>query len=173
MDILLYPEASLKETARPIEKIDDRVRAIAREMLETMYDARGVGLAGPQVGYPYRLITVNLSGKPEDARVYVNPDVQESGGDDVTEEGCLSFPGLLARVHRASAVHVTALDLDGQAVELDAKGLLARAFQHEADHLDGILIVNRLSTSERAKHRGFLRGLERAAGGGGGGVRGR
>ncbi|MBI3269919.1 MAG: peptide deformylase [Planctomycetes bacterium] len=161
MDILPYPTPALTDTARPIEAIDDHVRSVAAEMLDTMYRARGIGLAGPQVGYPYRLITLNLTGQPEDARVFVNPELLASEGDEVADEGCLSFPGLHARVHRAVSVRVGALDLEGQPVEVRAEGLLARAFQHEIDHLEGILLVSRLLPAERTRHSGFLKELER------------
>lgn len=161
MDILLYPEPSLTDPARPVERVDDRVRATAQAMVETMYAARGIGLAGPQVGFPFRLVTINLTGKPEDLRVYVNLEIRSATGDEVSDEGCLSFPGLSARVHRAQAVVFVAAGLDGQEIEQAADGLLARALQHEVDHLDGILLVNRLRPAERARHSGFLKEMER------------
>ncbi|MBI5366384.1 MAG: peptide deformylase [Planctomycetes bacterium] len=164
MDILVYPEPSLRDEARPIERVDDRVREVARAMLEAMYAARGVGLAGPQVGFPYRLITLNLTGQPEDAHTYLNPELREADGDEVVDEGCLSFPGLSVPLHRSTRVLVGVEDLEGQRFDVAADGLLARAFQHEIDHLDGILIVNRLTPAERARCSGYLKEAERRAG---------
>ena len=150
--ILLFPDPHLRTKARPVGPADaDAVRDLAPRMLEAMYRAPGIGLAAPQVGVGLRLVVVDL--QRDEARapiVLVNPEVVWDSGDALPlEEGCLSLPGQFADVARPSAVRLRYLDLEGQTRELDADGLLARCVQHELDHLDGVLFVDRISALKR------------------------
>lgn len=149
--ILHYPEPVLKKVAAPITVIDEEVRTLARDMAETMYDAPGIGLAAPQVGVSRRLIVLDCapSEAPADLIVAVNPEIIAREGDIFEEEACLSVPEYSARVMRSAKVTVRYLDLDGRTLERTAEGLPAVAFQHEIDHLDGILYIDRLSPLKR------------------------
>jgi peptide deformylase len=163
--IRIWGDPVLREKARPIDSIDDEVRRLAEDMLETLADAEGVGLAGPQVGASRRIIIVHPAprdGEPrEEARVLLNPDVVERGGPQVgAEEGCLSIPGIYETVKRPERVRVRALDLEGKSVEIDASGIVARILQHEIDHLDGVLFVDRVGPMRRALLRRRLRELQ-------------
>lgn len=154
LPILEAPNPLLKAKAAPVERVDDELRRLAGDMLETMYDAPGVGLAAPQVGVMKRLFVLDIAdrkrGEPADPMTLVNPEVVWDSGDALPlEEGCLSLPGQFADVARPSAVRLRYLDLEGQARELDADGLLARCVQHELDHLDGVLFVDRISALKR------------------------
>ncbi len=137
----------LNQVARKVEKIDQEIRDLARDMIETMHDAPGVGLAAPQVNVSCRLITVDLSiGKnKEELIVLVNPEVVEKAGSIVAEEGCLSVPGISEKVSRPAKIKVKGLDLEGEEKVYEAEELLARAFCHEIDHLEGKLFIDRLS----------------------------
>lgn len=150
-----YPEAVLAQKAAPVTTIDDTLRTLARDMAETMYAAPGVGLAAPQVGVSQRLIVLDCARKedPPALIVAVNPEIVASAGSSCEEEGCLSVPGYYTRVDRAARVTVRFLDLDGQSRQVEAEGLLAVAFQHEIDHLDGILFVDRLSSLKKSIFR--------------------
>lgn len=140
----------LREEAVVIDAVDDEVRALARDMFDTMYDAEGVGLAANQVGITRRLIVVDPHEDGVPPRALVNPRVVATGDEtDRAEEGCLSIPGLRDIVERKSTVIVEALDLDGEAVRIEADGLLARVLLHEIDHLDGVLFVDRVSPLKR------------------------
>jgi peptide deformylase len=164
MEILKYPNEALTRPARRIEAVDEAVRETARRMLETMAEARGYGLAGPQVGYGWRLIAVNPTpGSPDGERVYVNPGIVEREGEAVAEEGCLSLPGVNGKVVRAARVRVEATDLENNPVSLVAEDLLARILQHEIDHLDGTLIIHRFNAVDKAANARVLRALEKAA----------
>ena len=152
LPILTPPHPSLRAKTRKAGPDDmDRVRALAPQMLATMYAAPGIGLAAPQVGVPLRLAVVDL--QPDDAPapiVLVNPEITRVSEDwAVREEGCLSLPGQYADVSRPARVHVRYHDLDGKAQEVDAEGLLAACLQHEIDHLDGVLFVDHLSALKR------------------------
>lgn len=162
IEILRYPDAFLKTKAAPVEKVDDSVRALISDMTETMYHARGIGLAAVQVGVGKRVAVLDVpaeDSRDEEGRrkfergknliALINPEIISSEGETKYEEGCLSVPGFTADVHRASSVKVSALDKDGNRFELDASGLLAIAIQHEIDHLDGILFIDRLSRLKR------------------------
>jgi peptide deformylase len=133
-------------------------------MLELMYEAKGLGLAAPQVALPYRLLVLNLSGDREQRDqegAYVNPVILERKGSVEDEEGCLSFPGLYAKVRRAKTVKVQAYNLNGEAVEVTASDLAARAWQHEVDHLDGVLFIDKMGTIAKLASRGALKEFER------------
>lgn len=140
----------LRKKSQPIASVDDGVRRLARDMFETLMDANGVGLAAPQVGIYKRLIVIYLPASyddeddPEISLALVNPEIQRAGGRDWDAEGCLSFPDLYGDVQRYTSVTVRAQDVDGNALKIKARGILARILQHEIDHLDGILYFDRM-----------------------------
>lgn len=141
-----YPDPVLKEISLPVTRFDEDLKKLASDMAETMYAAPGVGLAAPQVGVGKRLVVIDCA--PKDAPrllVVVNPEIIEREGEVNEEEGCLSIPGYYAKVQRSERLRVRYFDLEGQPVEEQAEGLLAIAFQHEIEHLDGILFVDHLS----------------------------
>lgn len=145
--ILAYPDPILKKKALPVAIINDATRELVRDMAETMYDAQGVGLAAPQIGVSQRIIVIDVSQKDDrpELIVCINPMFIHTEGESYEEEGCLSVPKYAANIHRHAKVVVKALDLNGEEVTYNAEGLLAIAFQHEIDHLDGILFVDHLS----------------------------
>ncbi|RNC68107.1 MAG: peptide deformylase [Desulfuromonadales bacterium] len=145
--ILTYPDPILKKKAVPVPIINDTIRELVRDMAETMYDAQGVGLAAPQIGVSQRVIVIDVAQRDETPEliVCINPVFVHTEGESYEEEGCLSVPKYAANVHRHARVVVKALNLDGEEKTYKAEGLLAVAFQHEIDHLDGILFVDHLS----------------------------
>ncbi|MCS6779051.1 MAG: peptide deformylase [Geminicoccaceae bacterium] len=150
--ILIAPHPLLKLKARPVERIDEEIRRLMDDMLETMYRAPGIGLAAPQVGVSLRVVVVDLAKKDEPPAPLrlLNPEITWSAEEQVAmEEGCLSLPEQFAEVTRPAAVRVRYRDEEGQEKEIEADGLLARCLQHEIDHLDGILFVDRLSPLKR------------------------
>jgi peptide deformylase len=150
-DILTYPDPELKKKAAPVTVITEKTRELVRDMLETMYDAPGVGLAATQIGIHERIAVIDVSGRDEKPEVIViiNPVIVHSEGESYEEEGCLSVPNYAANVRRHAKVVVKALNLEGEEVTYNADGLLAIAFQHEIDHLDGILFIDHLSNLKR------------------------
>ena len=151
-DILVYPDPFLARKAAPVAAVDDRVRALIRDMFETMYGAEGIGLAAPQVGVGKRIIVIDVSpvDKTVPPVVLVNPEIVERTGSVMGVEGCLSIPGIQGEVRRAETVVVRGRDEQGKAVRIRADGILARALQHEIDHLDGILFIDRIPSAEAA-----------------------
>lgn len=149
--ILRYPDKRLREKALPVAVVDDDVRKLCDDMAETMYAAPGVGLAAPQIGVSKRIFVIDIATADEksDLRVFINPEFVAREGETVWEEGCLSFPGIHEEVQRAAKVTVRALGLDGSSFEVTAEGLLAIAIQHEYDHLEGTLMVDRVSLLKR------------------------
>ena len=149
--ILTYPNPELKKKSAPVTIITDSVRELVRDMAESMYAAPGVGLAAPQLGVHQRVIIIDISGKnePPDLIVAINPTILHAEGEAYEEEGCLSVPDYAANVKRHARVIVRALDLEGAERTWKAEELLAIAFQHEIDHLDGVLFVDHLSTLKR------------------------
>ncbi len=165
LEIKKYPEPVLKRKAQPVEDIDDALLGLIDDMLDTMYDAPGIGLAAPQVGVSKRVIVVDVSGREEGHPliVLINPEIIRSEGKIVSEEGCLSVPGYVSNIERAGKVTVTGTDREGRPVEIEATGLLSRALQHEIDHLDGILFVDRMSPIKREFFRKrYLRRMKEA-----------
>ena len=161
--VVKYPDPVLSLPAKAVERFDDALRALAEGMFKVMYDARGVGLAAPQVGVSIRLFVANPEASPgEGEAAYVNPEIVGPDGSVVHEEGCLSVPGINCRVKRFATLTLRALDLDGQAVEVPAEGLAARIFQHEIDHLNGVLLINRMSAVARMASRRVIKELEEA-----------
>ena len=150
--IVHYPEPVLKEKSLPVTEFNDELKLLAADMVETMYDAPGVGLAAPQVGVLKRLIILDCSAKEEDNDliIAVNPEIVAGSGESLEEEGCLSVPGFYASVKRYSEVTMRYQDTDGNAHERQATDLLAVGIQHEIDHLEGVLFVDRLSPLKRS-----------------------
>ena len=164
MEILHYPDPILRKKGEVVREITPAVADRAQEMLETMYEARGVGLAAPQVGWSVQLCVMNPA--PDDRSremVCVNPVIAEAEGEEVDDEGCLSFPDIRGNIPRFFKITCRWYDLAGNRMETVAEGLLARMFQHEIDHLNGRLIIDRMTPASRLKVRGQLRELEREA----------
>lgn len=158
--ILHYPDPRLRVPGKKVQSLTHELRQIIDDMAETMYAAPGVGLAATQIGEAWQIFVVDCAdeGKPSDLRVFVNPQIVESEGAVVFDEGCLSFPGAREEVERAERVHVKAQDRDGQPFELVAEGLLAIAIQHEYDHLQGVLMIDHLGPlKKRLLHRKMLK----------------
>lgn len=149
--ILSYPDPELKKKSLSVTVINDKIRELVKDMAETMYDAPGVGLAAPQIGVHQRIIVIDVAGKDEapDLIVAINPVIIHADGEVYEEEGCLSVPKYAANVRRHARVVVKALNLDGEEVSRKADGLLSIAFQHEIDHLDGILFIDHISPLKR------------------------
>jgi peptide deformylase len=152
LQIVHYPHPALRHVSKPLRRVDAELRATIREMFDLMYQARGVGLAANQVDLPYRLFIVNLESDPQQPDlelVFINPTLSKPKGQADQEEGCLSLPGLYADVKRPERVAVHAYNLAGQEVEEELSGMLARVVQHETDHLDGVLFIDRLPPTGR------------------------
>jgi len=160
--IVKYPDPVLKEICEPVAAFDARLRALAERMLAIMCAARGVGLAAPQVGVPIRLFVANPTGQPggEQEGIYVNPQLVDLDGEELADEGCLSFPDVVCKVKRAARAALRAANLDGETFTQTGEGLLARVFQHETDHLDGVLLSDRMSTVARLANRRVLETLQ-------------
>ncbi|MBC7983683.1 MAG: peptide deformylase [Candidatus Obscuribacterales bacterium] len=156
LDILEFPDARLRTRAQPVAQVDDEVQRLAGDMLETMYSASGVGLAATQVNVHRRLLVLDISEARNEPLVFINPEITIRTGDEETEEGCLSVPGIYEKVRRAESITVRALNRDGQSFELQADGLLAVCIQHEMDHLEGKLFVDYLSELKRTRIRSRL-----------------
>ncbi|MDZ7714428.1 MAG: peptide deformylase [Rhodovibrio sp.] len=152
LPILIAPHPTLKRRAQPVQQVDDEIRQLTEDMLETMYDAPGVGLAAPQVNVSKRVVVIDCAeeGAPPQPYRLINPElVWTSDAQDTREEGCLSLPDIYADVTRAAACKVAYLDEQGRRQELEAEGLLAVCIQHEIDHLNGVLFVDHLSALKR------------------------
>jgi peptide deformylase len=175
LDIVTYPREILRKRALPVPAVTDEVRAVALRMIEVMRRLEGVGLAAPQVGLPWRLFVAEVPEDPEENRlasadppsatlepkVYINPTLSAYSSDrEPFTEGCLSLPKIRGEVIRPSQVTISALDLDGNPFTQRAAGLLARVWQHETDHLDGVLILDRMTQMSRLKNRQLVRELE-------------
>jgi peptide deformylase len=179
LNIVAYGHPALRAKGRRVDNIDARIRVLANEMLETMYAAEGVGLAAQQVGLPIQLCVIDVKGvkdRPSSLRiagrtvevedhmpfVLINPEIEPFGKSESGVEGCLSFPGARSEVTRPAAVRVKAQSLDGKMLEFEAGGLLARAIQHEHDHLHGILFIDRVNAAERERIQAeMLDGVDR------------
>ena len=152
LDILHYPDARLRTVAQPIVVVDDRIRQLAKDMAETMYDAPGIGLAATQVNIHERIIVVDVSDDQSDLRVLINPSVSKLDEQTkVYQEGCLSVPGIYDEVERPDRVLVQALNLQGEPIQFEADGLLSVCIQHEIDHLDGKVFVDYLSRLKQGR----------------------
>jgi peptide deformylase len=154
MQIVPYPHPALRWKSRDVTRIDDTLRTIIAKMFDLMYESKGIGLAANQVGLPLRLFVVNVSGDPEkkdEELVFINPVIRNRSGSAVGEEGCLSLPGLYADVARPELITVEAFDLDGQPFRVKVDDLPARVIQHETDHLDGVLFIDRIEETDLAQ----------------------
>jgi peptide deformylase len=150
LSILQYPDARLHKVAKPVAAVDDRVRALVADMLETMYEAKGIGLAATQIDVHERVIVIDVSEERNEPLVLINPEITWSSAErEVGEEGCLSVPGIYDGVERASRIRVQAQDGEGQSRSVEAEGLLAVCIQHEMDHLLGKVFVQYLSPLKR------------------------
>lgn len=151
--ILYLPDERLRKVAKPIETFDDNLQALIEDMFDTMYDARGVGLAAPQIGVSLRMSVIDIIGDKTKQLVIINPEIISSEGEKEFEEGCLSVPGAYDTVVRAEKVTVKALDRFGKPFEISGEGLLGECLQHEIDHLNGKLFVDLLSPLKRMMAR--------------------
>jgi len=158
LDILEFPDPRLRLVTQPVEIFDADLKRLTDDMLATMYDAPGIGLAATQVNVQKRVLVLDVSETHDDPRVFVNPEILESRGTEVCQEGCLSFPGVYAEVERKEWIRVKAQDAAGKSFELETDGLLAVCIQHEMDHLVGKVFVDYLSPLKRSL---LLRKLEK------------
>ena len=161
LDILRYPDPKLQTVAKPVQEIDVRIRTLVADMLETMYDANGIGLAATQVNVHERVVVMDVSENRNEPMVLINPTITWMSAERIKgEEGCLSVPGIYDGVERATAIKVTAQDAEGQLQEIEADGLLAVCVQHELDHLMGKVFVEYLSVLKRGRIKTkFLKAL--------------
>lgn len=160
LDVIKWPDPRLKKRSELVTVFGESLARLASRMLELMRQYKGVGLAAPQVGFNLRLFVVNPTGKPEDDRVYVNPVLSDADGGDEKEEGCLSLPDINVNIARPTTLKIQAQDLLGQPFEQVATGFITRVWQHENDHLDGRLIIDRMSPVARMSYRKILKKLE-------------
>lgn len=163
--IVLYGDPVLREKAKPVEKIDRNIKNLVADMIATLKHANGLGLAAPQVGESVRIFIIDISALEltESVRVFINPEILETSGEVLMEEGCLSFPGIFQKVTRPERALVRATDLDGKQFTLNTSGMLARAILHEFDHLEGKLFIDYITPLSRALLKGKLRKLAEAA----------
>lgn len=161
LPILLYPDLRLHTVAARVTQVDDKIRLLIKDMAETMYAAPGVGLAATQVDVHIRIIIVDISPTRDQLRAFINPEMVESSGQADCDEGCLSVPGVYEKVTRAQNIRVRALDAQGEPFELAAEGLLAVCIQHEMDHLDGKVFVEKLSRLKRQRILGKIKKRQR------------
>lgn len=163
LPILTHPNERLHIVAQPVAQVDDRIRQLTSDMLETMYEARGIGLAATQVDVHERVVVIDLSEERNQPLVLINPIITHKDGETTYEEGCLSVPGIYDTVTRAETITVEYLDTDGQAQKLDADGLLAICIQHELDHLMGKLFVEYLSPLKQNRIKTKMKKRQREA----------
>ncbi len=161
--ILHFPDPKLHKKSLPVDQVDDEIRSLVDDMLETMYNAPGIGLAAPQVAIFKRVMVVDVSEEGNEPLVFINPEIIDAQGRETMEEGCLSVPEVYEKVERAEQVTVRALDRDGNPFEMHAEGLKAVCIQHEIDHLDGKLFVDYLSSLKRSRIRKKLEKARRQA----------
>ncbi|KAA9131322.1 peptide deformylase [Marinihelvus fidelis] len=163
MEILEFPDPRLRTIAKAVETFDEALADLVRDMLETMYNEKGIGLAATQVDVHQQVLVMDTSDSREEARVYINPKIIEADGHQVYEEGCLSVPGIYANVERAESIRVEAQGVDGERFEATLDGLDAVCLQHEMDHLQGKLFVDYLSPLKRQMVRKKLEKARRQA----------
>jgi peptide deformylase len=161
LTIVLYPEAVLRKVAQPVQTVTPEIQAICLRMLDLMHEAPGVGLAAPQVGLPIRLFVANATGEEEDDMVFINPVITVDGkATEDMEEGCLSLPGINASIRRPKAVTIEATDINGNRFIASSDDLPARIWQHENDHLDGVLIIDKMSPIDKMANRKAIKEME-------------
>ncbi len=163
LKVVKYPEPVLSQPGEPVTEFDKELRKLVADMFETMYAAQGIGLAAPQVAVAKRITVIDLSmGKnAKDKLVLINPEIIERAGKQYEEEGCLSFPDIREKIQRAFKVTIRAQDENGKWFEMDGEELLSRAFQHEIDHLDGVLFITRMSPLKRDLNLRKIRKMQR------------
>jgi len=151
LEVKTFPDKVLRQKAQPVETIDESIITLLDNMVQTMYDKKGVGLAAPQVGVSKRIIVLDTTSSEDDGMILrvINPEIISAEGEQLGEEGCLSVPGEYEPVRRAEKITVKAMDEDGNPYTLEAEGFLARVFQHEIDHLDGVLFIDRLPSFKK------------------------
>lgn len=161
LGIVLYPAPVLRGVAAPLAEVNDHVRAVAERMVELMHEARGVGLAAPQVGLPWRMFVANPAVEPGQDRVYLNPVLRDPGPATAPhDEGCLSLPQITAQITRPTQITIDALGLDGQPFTLTSDEFPARVWQHEFDHLNGVLILDKMTRIDRMANKRAIAELE-------------
>ncbi|CAN8141891.1 peptide deformylase [uncultured Thiomicrorhabdus sp.] len=151
LDIVLYPDQGLREMCRPVAEMDDRIDKLIEDMFYTMYDAPGIGLAAPQIAVQERVIVVDVSESKNEPIALINPEIVQEAGSITWEEGCLSLPGVYAKVKRPSDVIVEGMNRDGKIIQIEASDLLAVCLQHEIDHLNGVMFTDHLSNLKRTR----------------------
>ena len=161
LDILEYPDPRLRNKAQPVDAVDEQIRTLVDDMLETMYAAPGIGLAASQVDVHKRIIVIDVSENRDEPHAFINPELRLDGEPVETEEGCLSLPGIYEPVTRFERVRVESIDRNGQPATLEAEGMLAVCIQHECDHLEGKLFVDYLSSLKRMRIRKKLQKQQR------------
>jgi peptide deformylase len=161
LEILHFPDPRLRTRAKPVELVDDDIRCLIDDMLETMYISQGVGLAASQVNIHRRILVMDVSETRDQPLCLINPGIVKKSGKERSDEGCLSVPGIFEPVERAEKITVTAQDRDGESFSLDAEGLLAVCIQHEMDHLEGKLFIDYLSSPKRERIRKKLEKIRR------------
>jgi len=163
--IVQYPYSTLRTKADPVDAESEEVHAVAGRMIELMHEAEGVGLAAPQVGLPWRVFVTHVIEPPDGDRVFINPTVEIiDRASSVHEEGCLSLPGIHGDIRRPVGIRITATDLEGNPFTLEDHDFRSRVWQHELDHLNGVLIIDKMMPKDRLASRRAIRELEHAAG---------
>jgi len=160
LEVIRYPDPQLREVCTPIEEVDEELRALIRRMFVLMFESRGVGLAASQVGVTVRLFVASPTSEPDDCHVYINPRILSAAGTQNAEEGCLSFPTIFCNIKRAQTVTIEATDMNGQRFQQTCDELHSRIIQHENDHIDGLLLVDRMGSVAKLSHRKSLQTLE-------------
>lgn len=160
LKIIFYPDPRLRKISEPVTRFDDDLARLASRMLELMREERGVGLAAPQVGINLRMFVMNHDGKPENDRIIVNPQLLDAEGHETDEEGCLSLPHIRAQIDRSTKLVLRAQDVTGRPIEQTGEGFIARIWQHETDHLNGVLLLDRMGFTARMGVRKKLKQLE-------------
>ena len=163
LNILHFPDDRLRTKAKPVTQVTAKHRTLISNMLETMYDAPGIGLAATQVNFHERILVIDISEEKNEPIVLINPEILEKEGDQEFDEGCLSVPGIYETLHRAEKVRIKALDQQGESFEMEAHGLLAICIQHEMDHLEGKLFVDYLSQLKKQRIRKKLEKQQKSA----------
>jgi peptide deformylase len=165
LSIVKYPHPALRWESKPVVEIDDRLRDAVKQMFALMYEAKGIGLAANQVALPWRLFIINPSGDPEQADeefVFLNPEILRRKGSEEGEEGCLSLPDMYGPVRRSTSLSIEAYDLEGRAFRMDLEDFPARVVQHEYDHIDGVLFIDRMTDLKRREYGDRLAEFENA-----------
>ncbi|MFN7628253.1 MAG: peptide deformylase [Pirellula sp.] len=162
LQLITYPHPTLRYPSKPLLRVDAQLKELVGEMFDIMYQHRGVGLAANQVNLPIRVFIANPSGEKETGPelVFINPVIKRATGSSESEEGCLSLPGLNGMVKRNKTIHINAYGIDGKEIDMQVDGFLARIIQHEADHLDGVLFIDRLSEENKRQVEEDLYGFE-------------